>query len=69
MDFWGAALGISIYFTTLRSKYIDKCYYVKPSVYKYLQLLKSTNKIELIKRSLYVKHALQLRADTVYIER
>jgi len=38
-------------------------------VYKYLQLLKSTNKNELIKLSLYVKDALQMRADAVYIER
>jgi len=53
----------------LRNKYINKCYYVKPSVYKYLQLLKSTNKNELIKLSLYVKDALQMRADAVYIER
>jgi len=54
-------------YSVLRSKYINKCYYVKPSVYKYLQLLKSTNKIELIKLSLYFKHALQMRADAIYI--
>jgi len=34
----------------------------------YLHLLKSTYKIELIKLFLYVKHALQKRADAVYIE-
>ena len=34
-------------------------------MYKYLQLFKSINKTELIKLSLYVKHALQMRADTV----
>ena len=30
--------------SVLRTKYINKCYYVKPSVYKYLQLLKILTK-------------------------
>lgn len=41
---------------------------VNQPVYMYLHLLKSTYKIELIKLFLYVKHALQKRADAVYIE-
>jgi len=53
----------------IKKKHINKCYYVKPYVYKYLQLLKSTNKIELVKLFLYVKHALQMCADDVYFER
>ena len=53
------------------SKYIhvNHSYYVKPSVYKYLELLKSTNKLELIKLPLFVTHALQMRPEVVYIER
>jgi len=47
-------------YSVLRNKYINICYYVEPSMYKYIQLLKSTNKIKLIKHSIY---ALQMRAD------
>jgi len=36
---------------------------------KYLQLVKSTNKLELSKLCLFVKRALQMRSDAVFIER
>jgi len=67
--FLSFCIHVCLCYSILRSKYINKCYYVKPSVYKYLQLFKSTNEIDLIKLSVYVKHALQMRADAVYIER
>ena len=46
----------------------NKKYYVKPSVYKYLQLLTTVDKQELINISLYVKHALLMRSNITYTE-
>jgi len=56
-------------FSNVRKQYIDKKYYVKPSVYKYLQLLTTVDKQELINISLYVKHALLMRSNITYTER
>ena len=36
-------------YQTIRTKYIKSKYYIRPSVYKYLELLKSSNRAELIK--------------------
>ena len=42
-------------FRNIRKKYIKPCYYKRPSMYKYLSLLQSNNKIELMKVCLFVK--------------
>jgi len=55
-------------YSNVRKQYIDKIYYVKPSVYKYLQLLTTVDKQELINISL-VKHALLMRSNITYTER
>jgi len=44
-------------------------YYVKPSVYKYLQLLTTVDKQELVTISLYVKLALLMRSVVTYTQR
>jgi len=53
-----------------QKKHIDEKYYVKPSVFKYFQLLTTVDKQELIIISLYVKHALlNMRSNITYTER
>jgi len=56
-------------YSNFSKQYIDKKYYVKPSVYKYLQLLTTVDKQELINVLLYVKHALLMRSNITYTER
>ena len=48
-------------FKELRIKYIKKCYYIRPSVYKYNVLMKSNNKNELCKLALFLKGAVDAR--------
>ena len=47
----------------IRRNYLKKCYYVRPSVYKFHQLLNTTNKFELIKLAKFVKDAMILRSN------
>ncbi|KAH3733781.1 hypothetical protein DPMN_040215 [Dreissena polymorpha] len=48
-------------YVDIRKNYLKKCYYNRPSVYKFHQLLNTTNKFELIKLAKFVKEALILR--------
>ena len=48
-------------YTTIRNKYINKYFYKNPSVYKFIELLKSNNKNDLVRLSLFVKEALCIR--------
>ena len=52
-------------YNDLRKKYIKNNYYIKPSVYKYLNLLKTEDKMELINLSLFVKNALSIRSGLI----
>jgi len=52
-------------FRNIRKKYIKPCYYKRPSMYKYLSLLQSNNKIELIKVCLFVKESLKVRTSII----
>ena len=45
----------------LRKKYIDKRYYINPSNFKFLELLKSTDKYTLINLAKFIKCALDVR--------
>jgi hypothetical protein len=56
-------------YADLRKKYLKRYYYTHPSVYKYLQLLKSYDKNETIKLALYVKKALIIRNTLLTVER
>ena len=56
------------YFETLR-KYLDTKLFVRPSVFKYLDLLKSNDKVVLVKLCLYIKEALQNRINVLSIQR
>ena len=49
-------------FPDLRKKYINKKYRIRPSVFKYIQLLKSVNRTELIKLSSFINEALGERS-------
>ena len=48
-------------YTELRKKYINKRYYNRPSVFKYLELLHTTNRKSLIKLASFIKEALKVR--------
>ena len=48
-------------FETLRKQYIKRCYFVKPSMYKFMELISTENKAILINLAKYIKHALSLR--------
>jgi hypothetical protein len=48
-------------YNNIRRKYLKKYYYVKPSVYKFVQLLNSNNKADLINLSKFVKEGLCIR--------
>ena len=48
-------------FETSRRKYLKKYYYTRPSVYKFTELMKSSNKTVLRNLSLYVKEAFKTR--------
>jgi len=50
-------------FGNIRKKYIKACYYIRPSMYKYLSLLQTNNKTELINICLYVKESLKVRTS------
>ena len=52
-------------YNDFRNKYIKHNYYIKPSVYKYLNLLKTEDKMELINLSLFVKNALSIRSRLI----
>ena len=56
-------------YSDLRKRYLKKCYYIKPSVYKFMQLLNSKNKDEMIKLAIYVKEAIAIRNSLLTIER
>lgn len=55
-------------FSDIRKKYINKYYYQRPSMLKYLDLLKSNNKTTLIKLSRYIKDALNMRNSILNVE-
>ena len=48
-------------FNSLRMQYLKKCYYVRPSVFKFIDLLSTQNKSILIKLSKYIHESLSLR--------
>ena len=54
-------------FTNIRKKYIKKCYYIRPSVFKYLQLLQSNNRTKLIILCLFVKDSLKVRSTLINV--
>ena len=56
-------------YNDIRKQYIPRNIFVKPSVYKYTEMLKTIDKNELIKISLFIKHALRIRSNTNYSER
>ena len=56
-------------YTDIRKKYLKRYYYVRPSVYKYLDLLKTCIRKDIVGISLYVKEALVLRNAILNIDR
>ena len=48
-------------FSNIRKKYIKKHYYVRPSMFKFIELLKTENKSVLIKLAKYIKESLEIR--------
>lgn len=48
-------------FSNIRKKYLHKYYHSKPSMYKYLELIKSTDKKCICNLSKYVKEAISIR--------
>jgi len=48
-------------YSTLRSKYIDQFYFVRPSVFKFNLLLGTTNKHDLSNLAKYIKFSLDIR--------
>lgn len=48
-------------FNDQRKKYLKKYYFQRPSMFKFLELLKSTNKTVLFKLATYIKDALDIR--------
>ena len=54
---------MSVLFFHLEKKYIKACYYKRPFMYKYLSLLQTNNKTELINICLYVKESLKVRTS------
>ena len=48
-------------YNVLRRKYLKRCYYIRPSVFKYHQLLITSDRRELINLSKFVKESLKLR--------
>ena len=48
---------------TLYKNTFKACYYKRPSMYKYLSLLQTNNKTELINICLYVKESLKVRTS------
>ena len=50
-------------YNTIRRKYLKCFYYVRPSVYKYHQLLRSSNRVEFINLSVYIKESLIVRTS------
>jgi hypothetical protein len=55
-------------FNATRRKYLKRLYYVNPSVHKFISLITSNNKNELVKLSLFVKEALSIRKDIINVE-
>ena len=53
-------------YNDLRRKYIKTYYYARPSVYKFLDLLNSTNKALITNLALYIKLASSHRATLTY---
>ena len=54
------------FFDQLRKKYIKEYYHIRPSTYKLLELLNSTNKNEIFNLADYVKNALFERTSYTY---
>jgi hypothetical protein len=48
-------------FNTLRNQYIKKYFYIRPSMFKFVELMKSCNKNVLSKLSKYIEEAMKLR--------
>ena len=55
-------------FNEVRRKFLKKYYYIRPSMYKFVSLLTSTNRKELIHLSLFVREALSIRKTIVNVE-
>lgn len=53
-------------YNDLRKKYIQKFYYVRPSMYKFLELLNSDNKIILRNLACYIREALAMRISVTH---
>jgi hypothetical protein len=60
---------ICSFYSELRKKYIKDIYVKRPSVYKFIKLLNSCDKTELIQLSLFIKNALALRNSVLTVER
>ena len=54
-------------YRTIRLKYINRYYYVRPSVYRFYDLLSSNDKKYLYNRACYAKEALRLRNNFDFI--
>ena len=52
-------------YNDIRTKYLKRLYYVRPSVYKYHQLISSTDRVELINLSKYIKESLTVRTSLI----
>lgn len=52
-------------FADLRKKYIDKYYYVRPSAFKFIQLLQNESKTVLIKLAKFIKEAFIFRNSLI----
>ena len=50
-------------YLTIRRKYISRYYYVRPNMYKFCQLLKSTSKRTLFYLAKYIKEAFDIRNE------
>ena len=51
----------------LRKKYIKKYYYVKPSMFKFVELLKNDKRTILKNLAIYIKRAMTLRASATHL--
>ena len=53
-------------YTNLRRKYISSYYFIRPSVFKFVNLMKSTNTKELINLARFIKESLDVRISETY---
>ena len=56
-------------YAELRYKYIPKHYWKRPSMYKFVELLNTTNMKILRNLSMYINHAFQCRTEQLYVNR